>query len=250
MWSGMELLAGVLTMLVHKHRPLSLALAVFACVSLVTPMVTRAADTPKIHPKKIELLHGVVTGTRTVPAYAAALAARAGTMGEIYCADSDSAKIKSSTIFRVRTASRYFDLSKLCTNDMAFDDYAFQHSQYTWDHWQRLHVGEAVTLRVVKRTEQLSIPRCEDLGLLSKPQVQLASDLFSSAGRKVYRSHCIYGVTEAYVKVRRPSYYVGHVQRGYHYDLWTFRVVDGGPLSQAKNKRIGAGYSASLPPPW
>ncbi len=161
-------------MSVPKHRVVSFILAVLASSVLVSPEAALASDTSRIHPKKIELLHGVVTAVRTVPAYAAALGASTGQMGVMSCHEYAIMKITASTIFRVETASRYFDLSKLCTNDMAFDYAIPSNIRYSWNHWQQLHAGETVTFRVVKRTAQLSIPRCENLGLLSKAQTRLA----------------------------------------------------------------------------
>lgn len=212
--------------MLHVDAMKSLMLAVLACVSLVSPIIARATDTPRIHPKKIELLHGVVTGTRTVLAYAAALGASTSPIGDLYCLGLNK-NIKDSTIFRVETASRYFDLLKWC-NGYGTPD--------SWGHWEQLHVSEMIVFRVIKEPVQLSISRCEDLGLLTKAQAQHAFDFLSVRGQKVYRSHCTYSVTEAYVKV--PD------------ERWIFRIVDSGPRYQAKDRRIGASYSASLPPPW
>lgn len=223
----MELSTGALTM-PRKHRFFSLVSAVLACASLASPVVVRATDTPKIHPKKIELLYGVVTGTRTVPAYAAALGASTSPVGELYCSGLE--KITDSTIFRVETASHYFDLLKWCNGSRLS----------SWDHWEQLHVSETIVFRVVKEPVRLSIKRCQDLGLLSKAQVQLLMEaqfqLDFLTLRKIYNPHCTYSVKEAYVKI--PD------------EEWTFRIVGSGPRSQAKNRQVGAGYTASLPPPW
>lgn len=203
----------------------SLTLSAITCIFLVSAGVARATNTPRIHPKKIELVHGVVTGRRTVPAYAAALGASVSPVGELHCLGLDK-EIKDSVIFRVETASRYFDLLKWCNG---------YGTPGSWNHWEQLHMGETIVFRVVKEPVQLPISRCEDLGLLTKAQAQHAFDFLSMKGQKVYRAHCTYSVTEAYVKV--PN------------ERWIFRVVDSGPRPQAKVRRIGASYSASLPPP-
>lgn len=200
----------------------SLKLTALACIFLVSPLVAHATDTPRIHPKKIDLLHGVVTGTRTVPAYAAALGASTSPVGDLSCIG--GSKIDHSAIFRVETASRYFDLLKWCNGYGTPDP---------WDRWEQLHVGETVVFRVINERAQLSISRCENLGLLSKSQ---AGNALLNPFDKGYRSHCIYSVPEAYLKV--PN------------ERWVLRVLDSGPLSQAKNRKIGASYSASLAPPW
>lgn len=220
-------MAGLTIMSVSNNRIFSLTIAVLTCAFLTASGVVCANDnTPRIHPKRIELLHGTVTGKRIVPAYAAALGAWTNQFGELYCPGFNQ-KIKDSAIFRVQTASRYFDLLKWCNGYGPIR---------SWGHWEQLTVGEKVVFRVVKESAQLSIPRCENLGLLSKAQAQLAVDFLSVKGQKIYKSHCKYSITEAYVKV--PD------------ERWIFRIVDSGPRSQTKNRRIGASYSPSLPPPW
>ena len=211
-------------MRIRKRRFFSLTLVLLAGASLMSHVVADATDSPRIHPKKIELLHGVVTGTRTVPAYAEALGASTSPVGDLSCLGGD--KIKDSVIFRVETVSRYFDMLKWCNG---------YGNPSRWDRWEQLQVGEAIVFRVVERPVHLSVPRCEDLGLLSEAQAQRALDLLGG-GYKIYRSHCTYSVTEAYVKA--PD------------ERWIFRIVDSGPRSEAKNRQVGASYSESLAPPW
>lgn len=223
--------------------------AVFACTILMLAGLANAQHTPEIHPPKIRLQHGGVTAVRSVPAYASALGASTDVMGEIRCISNNAnPTIKQTTIFRVETSSRYFDLSKLCTNDA--NGYDGPAGSTAWSNWQRLRVGEPVAFRVVKTTTKLSVPRCQRLGILSKSFDPFSVELDSKA-EKIYESHCTYDVREAYVRVKRPSYYANNPSpSGFHYDLWTFRVVDSGPRAAAKTTQIGPSYSVSLPPPW
>lgn len=240
------------------------ALVALTCAFLILAGVAKAREVPKIHPPKIHLQRGIVTAVRSVTAYAAALGASTSRMGEIYCYENSSRRIKRTSIFRVETASRYFDLSKVCNDDSSgYDGYGFL---YGWSIWEHLRIGETVVFRIVKRTTQLSIGRCEEVGILSKSFGALSKSfgksldpaqrfqkllLSTQKDTKIYKSRCIYPVIEAYVRVKRPSYYIysnKSAPSGYHYDLWTFRVVGSGPISQANIRRIGLVYSESLPP--
>lgn len=203
-----------------------LALTMFACLLATLPMSANAAGVPKIHPKKIDLQYAVVTNTRTVPAYAAALGASTNPVGELSCLGGE--KIKSSSIFRVETTSRYFDLLKWC------DGYG---TPSPWGHWEHLRVGEKVVFRIVKEPVRLSISRCEQLGLFTKAQ---ANAMYGQLGlfdpyNKTYMKHCTYSLSTAYIKT--PN------------ERWIYRIIDSGPLSQSKHRRVGVSYSASLPPP-
>lgn len=139
---------------------LLMPLGALVCASLAVPVAAHSASTPTIRPKKIELFHIIVTGKRMVLAYAAALGASTSPMGEVQCVDNDSGGvvIKRTAIFRVESTSRYFDLSKLCTNDIVGYDYPYRST--AWRHWQHLLIGEAAVLRILRRSERLSIPRC------------------------------------------------------------------------------------------
>ncbi|GBE51704.1 hypothetical protein BMS3Bbin14_00158 [bacterium BMS3Bbin14] len=111
---------------VSKYRFFSLTIAVLICVFLTSSQVACAnGDMPRIHPKKIELLHGTVTSKRIVPAYAAALGASTSEFGELYCSTLNK-KIKDSTIFRVETASRYFDLLGWCNSSCTINGNSYK----------------------------------------------------------------------------------------------------------------------------
>lgn len=200
-------------------------LAVLALSILVSPGATYAGNAPRINPMKIRLLQGTVVGTRTVPAYPYAIGALVNPVGEQRCLGLET-EIKETSIFRVETASQYFDLLKWCNG---------YGTPYSWRRWEHLNMNEPVVFRVVRAPVQLSIRRCEKLGLLTKAQAQQAFNFLSQSGQKVYESHCRYSVTEAYIKSPNKR--------------WIFRVINSGLRSLAKNVQIGASYSASLAPP-
>lgn len=233
-----------------------LAWTAISFVFLASPVGAQTTGAPRMHAKPISLLHGAVTSERVYPAYAAALGASTSPMGAVQCLynNGGGGTIRRTTIFRVETASRYFDLSKLCTNDLSGYD-GPGHSS-AWRAWQHLRIGEAVVMRIVKHLTRLSVPRCHRLGMLSKSVNPFGADTFlgnsakAKKDERIYESHCTYNVAEAYVRVRLPSYSINGPTGTYHVDRWTFRIVDSGLRSHAKSTQVGDGYSASLPPPW
>ena len=88
-------------MSVKKNRDSSCGLAVLALAILVLPGASHAGDTPRIHPMKVELLHGVVVGTRTVPAYSYAIGASVNPVGEQRCLGLEK-EIKETSTFALK----------------------------------------------------------------------------------------------------------------------------------------------------
>ncbi len=227
-----------------------LALIALGCaVALLGAIGTATAG--EIHPSNPRVLHGVVTAVRHVEAYAGALSASATMWGDIQCAPGEyTVAIKQSSIFRVETASRYYDLSKLCGmgSDFRWPRVYKQHSGYhlyTWNHYEQLKVGERVMILAGTYTVRLAIFKCQALGLINRREARLAYNPMSITGQKIYKSHCVYKVPIMHVRI---SYYTTANGTAPIDQTWDFRIVGSGPISAAKTTQIGSGYSASLPP--
>lgn len=202
------------------------------------------------------VMHGVVSAVRQVKAYANALGASENMWGDIQCiARNDTLTLKQSSIFRVKTASHYYDLSKVCGMEGDFrwprDARSFPADKLdTWKHWEQLKIGDHVALLRKMASVQLSAPRCQRLGYLSKSFNPLSMELRRGAMR-VYDSHCIYKVPIMHVRIRYSTTAAAtNGARGTIQQTWDFRVVGSGPLPTAKTAPIGEKYSASLRPAW
>lgn len=204
---------------------------------------------------KKHIMRGVAVASRQVPAYVNALGAETNTWGDIYCMGNDNIPIKQSTIFRVETDSHYYDLSKVCgmSGDFRWPREALSfpvNKLDTWDRWEELHIGDHVALLRATNHVQLSAPRCQRLGYLSKSFNPFSIEM-SSRAMRTYTSHCVYKVPIMHVRIGYSTTAaatggaLGTIQQ-----TWDFRIVGGGPISAAKTTQIGVEYSDSLPPAW
>lgn len=209
-------------------------------------IVANAASASSSQPQYNNLLAASVVAVRTVPAYAHALGASPTFMGKVGCDYNGSGNVPftKTSIFRVEAKGKYFDLSKVCTNDVGGFDYPKGAQQSgDWKYWQNLHVGERVVMKLKKRKQKLSVDRCKSLGYLSASQVSLIENSMmdpslDAKANSLLASHCAYWVHEVHVRVAR----------GQYHNIWTFRLVDSGSVSQGNGKPIGSGYSKRLRP--
>ena len=222
--------------------------AAFACVILTLGIGTAKAQ-GRISVPNHHVMHGTVVAVREVRAYANALGASTNMWGDIQCGLTDQLTIKKSTIFRVETASHYYDLSKVC--GMSGDFRRPSPNVDDWQHWEQLRVGDHVDLLFEMTTVQLSIPRCKKLGRLSKSFEFLG---LINPNYKIYRAHCIYKVPIMHVRIRYsyPSTLAGGSTGPIEQidQTWDFRLVGTGPRAAAETTEIGSEYSSLLPPAW
>ncbi|MGH9375446.1 MAG: hypothetical protein ACRD1J_04700 [Terriglobia bacterium] len=235
--------------------------AAMVCTVLMLAGPAKAQNTPRIHPLSTPLVQpGIVTAVRQFNAYPYALGADKDTWGNIYCEGrSGQIPIKQTAIFRVETASHFYDLSKVCGMGGDFrwprtyvgggnNDYD------TWNHWEQLSVGDRVKLVFEMTTVRLSVPTCQRLGLITSSEaVKIDFAPLNGEGHKIYQSQCVYQVPIMHVRIKWFTTEVAGV--GAHstdtnIQTWDFRVVGSGSKSLVKTAPIGSGYSASLPPPW
>lgn len=239
--------------------------AISAATFLFAGTFSQGTNTPRIHPPIAPRVQvGAVTGGRNAIPYRYALGAQGNAWGNMYCEGrSGQVPIKRTSIFRVETATHFYDLSKICGMDGDFrwprtyvggdnNDYD------TWDHWEQLRRGDKVQLILQKTPVRLSLQKCQKLGLISAKDASAAMSigtfgLGSTKPQSTYNSHCVYKVPIMHVHIKWSTTEVSGV--GAHgtdvnVQTWDFRVVGSGPRVVASATPIGADYSASLPPPW
>lgn len=231
-----------------------LAPAIFTCAFLMLGagrvMAQSNANTQK------HIMHAIVVAAREVRAYANALGASTDMWGDIQCEGrSDTLTLKQSSVFRVETDSRYYDLSKICGMDGNFRwprvytrSTSVSDKVDTWKHWEQLRDGDPVELLFEMTAVQLSVPRCQRLGMLSKSFDPFSAEANSRA-EKIYKAHCVYKVPIMHVRIKYSSTEVGY-GTDINDQTWDFRVVGSGSRSAARTAQIGAEYSGSLPPAW
>lgn len=183
--------------------------AIFVCTVLMLAGPARARRTPEIHPPKIRLEHGVVTGVRRVAPNAAELGALTNVMGRISCFE---ASIKQTSIFRVETASHYFDLSKLCGGAGTSADF--------WRDYEHLRIGEQLTFRITNETEPRTSDQASRCHFLTGKSFQRCEELRVHGSARLWQARCTCHESYAYVEHRK----VG---------VWRFLVVGRGPKPNA-----------------
>lgn len=250
----------------RRNRTRYLVEAALACTVLILAGPARGQNAPNIHPSAPRVQAGIVTAVRQVNAYPYALGADQDTWGKISCdAGADQVPImQTTTIFRIETGSHFYDLSKVCGMDGDFRKPRFynanDYTNYdTWKRYEQLKIGDRVKMVFKKTSVQLTIRKCQKLGLLTRQQAKIAYRYplpFGPTGQKantVYWSHCVYAVPIMDVRIKWSTTEVagpGAHGTDSHTQTWDFRVVGSGPISAANSTQIGLGYSASLPPPW
>ncbi len=184
--------------------------AVFACIVLMLAGPTKAQRIPEIHHPKTKLEHGVVSGVRWTAPNAAELGATTDMMNRISCFE---ASIKQTSIFRVETASHYFDLSKLCGGAGGEADF--------WRNYENLQMGERLTFRITKETEPRTTDQASRCHFLTEKDFQRCEELRLRGPAKLWQARCTCQETYAYVE---------HGKMG----TWQFLVVGSGPRSKAE----------------
>lgn len=235
-------------------RKLVTAILTIGCAFIVLGCNKARAQAPE----QPHIIEGTVTGARDVPAYPNALGAGifSNMWGNIRClAHNDMVTIKQSTVFRVETALYYFDLSKVCgmRGDFRWPRNATSFPMDkldTWNRWEELKIGDHISLLQEMNRVQLSAPRCQKLGYLSKSFDVLSVEMNQQA-MKTYNSHCVYQVPIVHVRISytTTAAVTGNAS-GTIDQTWDFRIVGSGPISTAKTAAIGEQYSASLRPAW
>ncbi|MGH9436749.1 MAG: energy transducer TonB [Terriglobia bacterium] len=192
--------------------------AAFACAVLVLAGTAKAQGVAGMHPQKIRLEHGAITGVRWATPNAAELGASTDVMGRISCSE---ASIKRTSIFRVETASYYFDLSKLCGGAGNEADF--------WRDYEHLQVGEQLTFRITNETEPRTTDQASRCHFLTEGDLRRCQEPQAAGQVKLWQARC----------TCRESYaYVEHGKAG----VWQFLVVGRGP------KRSGG--TAQRTGPW
>lgn len=205
-------------------------------------------------------MHGIVTGVRRVKASAVALGASKSIWGAVRCeAGNNTVKISETSVFRVETATRFYDLSKVCgmRGDFRWPRvYSFGADIAkidTWGRYEQLRLGEHVEFLLKPDTVLLPISRCERVGLLTPQQAHRALlDITSfPPGGRFYHSRCTYTVPLVRVRVkwstteRRRDFPDSTETKN---QTWDFRLVATGRKSTASTRPIGVGYPEKLPP--
>lgn len=235
----------------------------FGCIFLaVCPAVLLAQQSTQ--PK---IMRGTVVAVRKVKAYVNALGADKDEWGNISCeSNSGTITIKQTSLFRVETASCFYDLSKVCGGSV--DNFRWPRiykqgytEPYDWKHYDELKIGDKVKLVPKMNPVQLTLRKCETLGLISVnfPKINFFGHNSASAVRryKAYakefrralNTRCRYKVPTMDVGIKWSTTEAGSSSPDVHDDTWDFRVVGSGPKSLANNTPVGPGYSATLPPP-
>ncbi len=213
--------------------------------------------------KHIHVLHGIVTAVRQVKANANVLGASTDMWGNIQCfgcsgASSRTLTIKRSSIFRVETASHYYDLSKICGMRGGFRwprVYTLRPiiplvNVDTWDHWEQLRVGDRVAMLFETTIVRLPTQRCQQLGMISKSEVgKTILSFWDPKAMKIYKSHCVYKVSIMHVRVRLASTKVDDTRHpDINTETWDFMVVGSGPKDSVTTHPIGLHYPDHRPP--
>lgn len=239
-----------------------------ACAFLAVTGSAMGRSAPRIHPPKgPHIYSGVVVATREVPAYRYALGGQRDEWGHVTCGGplSERFPIKRTTLFRVETTTRYFDLSKLCG---AFGDFRWprhfkalvpHEPNFDTEHdWERLVIGDRLKMILEPALVRLSEQSCQKLGLVKAARAphgvgHRAYLRWQERRRKAVEEHCTYRVPIMRVRLRWSTTQLDASPRPYTQTFtqtWDFRVVGRGPRSAAKTSVIGADYSPTLAPPW
>ena len=248
--------------MIHREKGELLCATLIYAVLILGVQGVRAQNT-------IHILHGVVTAVRKVKANANVLGASATIWGDVSC---DNIPIKQSSIFRVETASHYYDLSKICkmSSMPLFNllSLPVRHSrQYpqknTWNNWEQLRVGDRVEMLLGTTTITLFPSRCQQAGMISKSVLRKIQRIprFSDwsplpfnklsnrnmRNMKKWESRCTYEVPIIHIKIRLVSTDANTGNLKVNTVTWEFRVIGRGPKTSAATHPIGLHYPGHRP---